>query len=161
MDLFGTVVYGGAMETKLFLSDRVEAIHSFEMKNLSADLNEIQREMASWEKPWRKESLEHYSTLGWSFLAEEDGEVLGYVLGQPILFFNNWTQTLWIEHLGFKTPEVGHELVDVAIRWARTKHLQKVIINSASDKSSFVMESFKGFKEGSFLHLSTTKLSED
>ena len=148
------------METKLFLNNQVEAVHTFEMENLSSDLSEVQQEMLSWEKPWRKESLEHYAGIGWSFVALESGEIQGYILGQPFLFFNNWTQTLWIEHLNFKTTEVGRELVDVAIRWAKTKHLQKVIMNSASDKSSFVVESFSEFKEGGYLHLSTTKLNE-
>ena len=149
------------METKLFLEDHVEAVHSFEREQLPSDLSPIQAEMKSWETPWRKESLEHYSKLGWSFVALKDGEVCGYILGQPILFFNNWTQTLWVEHLSFQEEEVGFQLMDVAIRWAKTKHLQKVIVNSQTKNLSFIEEKFSGFKENSYLHLSTTKIQED
>ncbi len=149
------------MEIKLFLEEHVEAVFEFEMNQLPSELSEIHREMKSWENPWRKESLEHYSKLGWSFVAEEQGQIKGYILGQPVLFFNNWTQTLWIEHISFNNESVGHQLVDTTIRWSKTKHLQKVILNANSDRSAFVQETFPGFKQNGYLHLSTTKLTED
>ena len=154
------MVYEIGMETKLFLSDHVDRVYQFERERLSGELSEIEREMNSWQQPWRRESLEHYSQLGWSFISWRDEQVQGYLLAQPILFFNNWTQTLWIEHLSFSHDEVGQELVDVAVRWAKTKHLQKVIFNSQSESASFVSENFEKFKPGQYLHMSTTKLQE-
>lgn len=149
------------METKLFLSENVEAIHSFEMKRLPVDLSPIEAEMLSWQEPWRKESLEHYAKLGWSFICVKDSEILGYILGQPFLFFNNWTQSLWIESLCFVNQDVGFELMDVAIRWAKTKHLQKVLVNKKSKQIEFIQSTWPTFKENSYLHLSTTKLQEE
>lgn len=149
------------MEIKLFLEEHVQAVFEYEMGALPTDLNEIQREMKSWENPWRVESLRHYSQLGWSFIAQDEEGLKGYVLGQPVLFFNNWTQTLWIEHMGFKDTDIGFQLMDTAVRWAKTKHLQKVIFNSDSDKASFLQESFPKFQTKGYLHLSTTKLAED
>ncbi len=149
------------MDTKLFLSEHIDAVYEFEKSHLPSGMSELEIEMQSREKPWRRESLSHYSGLGWSFVAEKNGKILGYLLGQPILFFNNWTQTLWVEHLSFIVPEVGQELMDSTIRWAKSKHLQKVVMNSGSHNSSFVMETFAGFKESQYLHLSTTKIAED
>ena len=149
------------MNTRLFLSNDVDAIHGFSMGQLDENLSPVEAEMHSWQQPWRKESLEHYAQLGWSFVAQEGDEVLGYILGQPILFFNNWTQTLWIESLAFVNDSVGFELMDVAIRWSKTKHLQKVLMNTDCPSLSFVEKNFPGFKQKNYLHISTTKMSED
>ena len=149
------------MEIKLFLDDHVEAVFSYELNRLPSDLSEIQREMKSWENPWRKESLQHYSKLGWSFIAFEGDEILGYILGQPVLFFNNWTQTLWVEAMSFQDKEVGFQLLDTVVRWSKSKHLQKVIYNKKCSHAGFAKESFPKFQDGDYLHLSTTKLTED
>lgn len=144
----------------MFLEEHVDAVYDYEKTQLPMDMGDIQKEMVSWDKPWRKESLEHYSKLGWSFIAFEGDRIVGYVLGQTVLFFNNWTQTLWMEHLSFQNEEVGFQLADTIVRWAKTKHLQKVIVNRDSDRAAFVAESFPKFQEGGFFHLSTTKLHE-
>ncbi len=146
----------------MFLPDYVDAVFGFEKNRLGSALGEIQFEMKSWDQPWRKESLDHYSQLGWSFVAvDNDNKVRGYILGQPILFFNNWTQTLWIEHLAYESEDLGQQLIDTIVRWAKTKHLQKVLVNSDSSSASFVQESFPKFKGKNYLHLSTTKLAEE
>lgn len=150
------------MEVKLFLPDHVEAVFEFEKNRLEEGLSDVQAEMKSWDQPWRKESLQHYSQLGWSFvLIDPSSKVQGYILGQPILFFNNWTQTLWVEHLSFEDSDFGYQLMDTVVRWAKTKHLQKVLLNLDSDQSGFVKESFPAFNSKGYLHLSTTKLAED
>ncbi len=145
----------------MFLPAHVDSIFSYEKKKLEADLSELQIEMKAWDQPWRKESLDHYSNLGWSFVAVDDNnEILGYTLGQPFLFFNNWTQSLWIEHMSFENEDVGHQLVDTVIRWAKTKHLQKVLVNSDCEAADFAQSTFTGFKDKGYLHLSTTKMEE-
>ena len=142
------------------LEEHVEKILNFEKDKSSFSDNPMKFEMHSWDQSWRKESLEHYSQLGWSFIAEENGELLGYVLAQPILFFNNWTQTLWVEHLSATSDTVGHTLMDVLIRWSKSKHLQKVLLNGQKQWHSPVLEGFTDFEEGCFFHKSTTKLVE-
>ncbi len=154
--------YYRGMEVKLFLPEHVEPVFSFEKNRLDSDLGDIQVEMHSWDQPWRKESLEHYSSLGWSFVAlDSNNKIQGYSLGQPILFFNSWTQTLWVEHLSFADNAIGFQLLDTLVRWSKTKHLQKVLFNSKSAQAPFVQESMSGFAENGYLHLSTTKIQED
>ena len=138
----------------------MDTVWSFEWARLDQSLSPLHREMESWDQPWRKESLIHYSSLGWSFVAINNDEIVGYLLGQPILFLNNWTQTLWVEHLTFDEAKVGEQLLDTTIRWARTKHLQKVLMNGKSSKAGFAKEAFSGFNEANYFHLSTTKLQE-
>ena len=149
------------MNCQLFLESHVPAVFDYEKNQLGSDLSEIQAEMKSWDQSWRKESLDHYSKLGWSFVAQEGETIRGYVLAQPILYFNNWTQTLWVEYLKADDPKTAHELMDVVIRWSKSKHLQKVILNGEQSWSSEILESWQAFKKGSFYHLSTTKLTED
>ena len=149
------------MEIKLFLNTHIEPVIQYEMSKFPSDWNDIQKEMESWQHPWRKESLQHYCDLGWSFVAEENDVLKGYILGQPLLFFNNWTQSLWVEDLSFDNEEIGFQLMDTAIKWSKTKHLQKVIFNTKSSKTGFVKESFPKFNDQSYLHLSTTKLEEN
>ena len=149
------------MEVKILTSDFCDSIITFEKERLSATgLSEIQIEMKSWDYPWRGESLDHYANLGWSFIAQDENKILGYVLGQPLLFFNNWTQTLWLEYSSYLNDEVGETLLDTAVRWAKSKHFQKVILNPQGNDVEFAKKKFPKFNEGQFLHLSTTKLSE-
>lgn len=148
------------METKIFLEDQIDLVRDYELGKIS-DLNPMEKEMRSWDSPWRNESLAHYSGLGWSFVGVQDQKVVGYILSQPILFFNNWTQTLWVEHMGYDSKEIGRELLDISIRWAKSKHLQKVVLNSKIENIQWTLEEFQGFKEGGYFHLSTTKLSEE
>lgn len=86
----------------------------------------IEKEMQTWHAVWRQEALEHYARLGWSFIFRTNGKVEGYVLTQPILFFKGWTQALWVEHISATTEELTAALFDIAYRWARDKHFQKV-----------------------------------
>lgn len=160
IDVSERLVYVLRMDAKIFLEDQVEFVRNYEIQKLS-NLNPMEIEMRSWDSPWRNESLRFYSGLGWSFVGVTDDKVVGYILSQPILFFNNWTQTLWIEHLSFDNREVGRELLDITIRWAKSKHLQKVVLNSKIENIEWTLDEFKGFKQGDYFHLSTTKLNED
>jgi predicted N-acetyltransferase YhbS len=149
------------MEVKLLLSSDMEAITDYEKSSMPSHLSPIEIEMNSWDTSWRRESLEHYTNLGWSFVAIENEHVVGYILAQPLLFLNKWTQSLWIEDINYDNEEIGYNLMDVTIRWAKTKHLQKIITNNNSLKILKIQNKFDGFKEQNFSHLSTTKMSED
>ena len=148
------------MESKLLQSNHIPDILEFEKTAQLEPRGSVQFEMYSWDQPWRKESLSHYAQLGWSFIAVEDQEICGYVLAQPFLFFNNWTQVLWVEHLSSSAIETSYELMDVVIRWAKTKHLQKVLLNGQKNWNQEVLDRFQKFNKGEFFHLSTTKLNE-
>jgi hypothetical protein len=81
----------------------------------------------SWTARWRKEALEYYLKLGWSFLARDDQQLVGYFLAQPLLFITGETQMSWVEHLQYSSLQARDELCALAYKLARDKHLQKVI----------------------------------
>ena len=85
-----------------------------------------------WTAPWRTESLQHYLKLGWSMFKRnpDTGELLGYVLAQPILFMRTQTQSVWIEYVDALTPAIKTELVDTIIRVSREKHMQRVLFEA-------------------------------
>lgn len=94
--------------------------------------DEAERTIAVWNSKFRVEALNHYIPLGWSFLArdEEDGELMGYFIAQPLLFLNGHTQSLWVEHLQHSSLQARDELCDLAYRLGREKHLQRVYFPS-------------------------------
>lgn len=107
----------------------LEEIIEFERKRLhDSGSEEMERNFEEWNSRWRRESLEHYLKLGWSFLARnpESNELLGYFIAQPLLFWENQTQSLWVEHLQFITLQARDELCEVAYRMSRDKHFQRV-----------------------------------
>jgi hypothetical protein len=113
----------------------LEEVYAYAHQRLVAsEPNEEDRMFKSWSVKWRKEALEHYLKLGWSFIArdEQTKQTVGYFLAQPFLFFRGQTQTLWVEHVDGDTKAITDELVDVAVRVAREKHLQRVLFADAS-----------------------------
>jgi hypothetical protein len=112
---------------------QIDEILEFEKKKLEESIaDEMDRQLHSWNARWRRESLEHYIPMGWSFVAREENKapLLGYLLAQPLIFFDGQTQTLWIEHLQFQDVGVRDALCEVAVKLAREKHLQKVLFNN-------------------------------
>ncbi len=103
----------------------LEAVISFEKDLLIQNIeDEMEREFSSWEAPWRMEALEHYLPLGWSFALwegeEAESPLMGYFLGQPLLFFKGLTQSLWVEHMQARTPDIKNELIDIAYKVRRS-----------------------------------------
>ncbi len=117
MSLFLHVLQPNELEEILALENRL-------LKDRIQD--EMDRELFSWNARWRREALEHYLPLGWSFCVREDSELLGYFLGQAFLFLDGQTQSLWIEHLQFTNLQSRDTLVELAIKMGKEKHLQKV-----------------------------------
>ncbi len=107
-------------------------IDAFERKLLSQQPgDEFEKEMTTWKARWRKEALAHYLQLGWSFgIWNAEGVLIGYSLGQPLLFFQGFTQALWVDHITAETPEVFEKLIEISYRWARDKHLQRVLFSA-------------------------------
>lgn len=116
--------------------DEVFNYASARLAQQEPDPNE--RTLKSWSMKWRREALEHYLKIGWSFIAREaenaggDPKVVGFFLGQPFLFFRGQTQTLWVEHIEADNETVKAALIEVAVKIAREKHLQRVLFSEAS-----------------------------
>ena len=139
--------------------DDVESIYAFELGQTSKSTDdEFETMMAVWSSPFRKESLEHYFKLGWSFIAfDTKKEVVGFFLGQPLLFFDQQTQSLWIEHVSAVNASISTELVDIAYRLAREKHFQRVLLSEKIQQLN-LQKAFPFQKwERSIQYLKTTK----
>ena len=118
----------------------LEEVFQFASARLAAAIpDENDRMFASWTVAWRREALEHYLKLGWSFIVRDESDrdesgkpkPVGFFLGQPFLFFRGQTQTLWIEHIEAVNDSVQTQLVEVAVKVAREKHLQRAIFADA------------------------------
>jgi hypothetical protein len=120
----------------------LDEILDFENKKLQEQIpDEMERTLASWNVRWRKEALEHYLKLGWSFLAREqdkpssfsdEGLLVGYFIAQPLLFLDGQTQSLWVEHLQYGSLQARDELCELAYKLSREKHFQKVFFPSVA-----------------------------
>lgn len=116
----------------------VEAVFKFEsILKFGAEVESIESKMLIWDSSYRIEALEHYFKLGWSFIAQnQKKEIVGFFLGQPFLFMDKQTQTLWIEYVSAINDEVKTELIDIAYRLSREKHFQRVLLSSDFEKES-------------------------
>ncbi len=114
----------------------IDEVLAYEQSKLSKS-NSPEDMVLSWNAPWRKESLEHYVPKGWCFaVRDQNQKLVAYFLAQPLLFYNGMTQTLWVEHLSYDNSSVLAPLVDLARKYARDKHLQKVVLRAESDLTS-------------------------
>jgi len=120
----------------------VPELLEFEDKKLIDTISdEDERTFAKWNSKWRQESLEHYSGLGWSFLARNkeipsqhssEGLLVGYFTAQPLLFLDGQTQSLWIEHISYSSLQARDQLSELAYKLSREKHFQRVFFPNAS-----------------------------
>lgn len=110
--------------------DDVEQVHQFEIEmQFPQDPDSFENKMQVWDSSYRKEALEHYFKLGWSFVAfDSQNKLAGFFLGQPLLFLDKQTQTLWIEYVSAVNISVKTELIDIAYRLSREKHFQRVLL---------------------------------
>lgn len=106
--------------------------------------DEIERAIASWSSKSREEALNHYISLGWSFLArdEDSNKIMGYFIAQPLLFFEGQTQSLWVEHIQYCSLQARDELCELAYKLGREKHLQRVYFPNDPG----ILNSIKSFK---------------
>lgn len=142
-------------EIKIMTLDNLEETLQFEMQRLEGEA--MEKEFASWNAPWRREALAHYLPQGWSFIKKIDGQVAGYVMCQPVLFFQGWTQTLWVEHVSAVDSKIGLEMLEIAYRWAKDKHLQKIFFKQELE---FVQQIDFGPKNvaGALISMNTTRI---
>ncbi len=113
---------------KVLQMNDLESVMSFEDSIMSKLIpDEMERMIAHWSSKTRKEALEHYLNLGWSFAATNNqDQILGYFIAQPLLFFEGQTQNLWVEHVRAENEEIHFQLCEIAYKLGREKHLQRV-----------------------------------
>jgi hypothetical protein len=146
---------------RIIQTDDLEQILNFEQKKLKESIpDEMERMFAQWNSRARQEAMEHYISMGWSFLAlDENQELAGYFLAQPLLFVDGQTQSLWVEHIQYASLQARDELCDLAYRLSREKHFQRVYFPQASG----VQNSISAFKPETWhpaaLQVKTTKVS--
>ena len=118
------------LECKILQPDDRESIIELEKRRLTKgdESDPMEVEMATWHAPWRKESLDHYLPLGWSYGLWRDSLLQAYFLGQPQLFLRGLTQSLWLEHLSFSCDDEAKQLLDIAYRLCREKHFQTLLV---------------------------------
>lgn len=148
----------------------LDEIIEFEKVKLKETISdEMERELHSWNSRWRKESLDHYLPMGWSFLARDssqqsevssEGLLVGYFIAQPLLFFDGQTQSLWVEHMQYGTLQARDELCELAYKLSREKHFQKVFF----PENQSVRNAIKSFHpenwDPQILSVQTTKASK-
>lgn len=124
----------------LDLSNKTE-IRNFELARLEVAISDpMEREMFSWNAPWREESLNHYLATGWAMAlwsSDLKQKLLGYFLGQTLLYYQGLTQALWIEYIGAVDQATHNEVLDLAVKCAKDKHLQSVFYNSSNGIQEF------------------------
>lgn len=159
-----------ALVSRIMQLSDLEEVIAFEKQKLQETINdEMDRELFSWNAKWRKEALEHYLPMGWSFLIRDqgttspfssEGQLVGYFLGQPLLFFEGQTQSLWVEHIQYLSLQARDELCEIAYKLSREKHFQKVFF----PESQSILNAVKNFKAENWdpqvLVARTTKVSK-
>ncbi len=127
------------LEIRILLPTDQETVAKFARERLELTAGDrMEVEMNSWIARWRPESLAYYLPQGWSFGAFQGAKMVGFILGQPLIFFRGLTQTLWIEDLIFTEPDVGLQLLEVAYKWSKDKHLQCVLVESSAARVQLV-----------------------
>jgi hypothetical protein len=122
-------------DCKLVQPEDVDSLLAFEEARYAEMYPDFEERMFhSWSSRSRKESLEHYSKLGWSFkvVSTESNKIQGFILAQPLLFVAGNTQSLWVEHLSTVSMEVRDLLTEVIYKLSREKHLQGVYFPNRS-----------------------------
>lgn len=136
-----------SLDIQLIQPSEISLLQEFEQKKLAEFIpDEDERRLQSWHARWRQESLEHYLNLGWSFAVKDEGELMGYFLAQPLLFFDGFTQAIWVEHLQFKSFQARDMLCEFLYKMAREKHLQKVYFPKETNYQGSLMSALSSFK---------------
>lgn len=118
-------------DIRILMASDVDAISAFENEILAqVHSDPMEQMMAVWNSKFRPEALNHYLPLGWSFgiFERESKTLMGYFIGQPLLFFDGCTQTLWVEHVQAKSSAHQQLLLETAVKISREKHFQRVIL---------------------------------
>lgn len=62
-----------------------------------------------------KSSFEHYSEQGLSFIAKENGQIVGFVFAQVVEHMSNLPKAVWVENIGvhpsYRRRGIGYQLL--------------------------------------------------
>jgi hypothetical protein len=131
-----------ALQFQVLAPQDIDEVYAYSEKRLRIEVpDDTERTFRSWAAKWRKEALEHYLKLGWSFIARDNSQAVGFFLGQPLLFFRGQTQTVWIEHIEARDDQVRASLIEIAVKVAREKHMQRVLF---AEPDTLLNQSFGG-----------------
>ena len=122
------------------LNDVEFVLNYIKKSSFLKNLDQMDAMMKLWDSSYRQESLEHYFKLGWSFVALQNGQLKGFFLGQPILFFMTKTQTLWVECILADDLKIQSELTDIAVKLSKDKHFQNVILPEEVENASYIVK---------------------
>jgi len=85
------------------------------------------------ERAWRKvtpKRFDFYLRTGSSFVAEQDSEVVGYVVSQTINFMHGIDRLLWIEYIvvksNFRRQGIGLALMNKLIDYAKRSDINRI-----------------------------------
>ncbi len=125
---------------RIMQTQDLEQILEFETNKMQeAFPDEMERMFAQWNSRARKEAMEHYIPMGWSFIAfDDEKKIVGYFLAQPLLFLDGQTQSLWVEHIQHVSLQARDELCDLAYKLSREKHFQRVYFPNVNGVSNSV-----------------------
>ncbi|MDQ3779356.1 MAG: GNAT family N-acetyltransferase [Chloroflexota bacterium] len=91
---------------------------------------------------WREMSsatFAAYAASGCSYLAEVEGQLVGYLLAQPISYQDGSPLTIWVDaiavHPSYQRQQIGTALYHVLGAWARTAGVKAILtrINTANE----------------------------
>ncbi len=112
----------------------IDLVQSF----IESELGEPEDIFLLWKSPFREESLKMYLEAQWCFGCFKGESLVGVILQQPLLFWNGLTQVLWVEDLKASSLDVEEQLLDIAYRTSREKHLQAVAFSEAREWDSLL-----------------------
>jgi aminoglycoside 6'-N-acetyltransferase I len=121
-----------AQITKLKEEDRghVRALELFIMKEyLQAVLNrkweELSQEFIDQLGASSKDSFDLYLKSGLSFVAKEDGQIVGFVFAQMVQHTSNIAKSVWLENIGvhpsYRRRGIGYHLLKRAAQEGKKK----------------------------------------
>lgn len=140
------------------LEDADDVLNFETKRHHNSEISEIENQINIWNSHYRKEALEHYFKTGWSFVAvNQQQEIVGFFMGQALLFLDKQTQSLWVEYVSAVNESIFTELVDIAYRLSREKHFQRVLFSEQIKETAMTKDfPFQNWDRTSVL-LKTTK----
>lgn len=117
-------------EYRVLASDELEEVYAFSKNRWLANPKSQENLFHEWSASWRREFLEHYLKIGWSIARRDpvSGRLLGYILAQPVVFFRQHMQTVWIEYVEAESPKQVAELIEAIYKVCREKNMQRLFV---------------------------------
>ncbi len=121
------------MEIRLLRIKDIEKVRELELSCIKEYFAEtLENRWEDLPKDWKdnlgassRNHLKAYLDSGLSFVAEEDGEIIGFIFAQMLHHICDEENLLWIENMGvhpyFRRNEIGYRLLRECVRSGREK----------------------------------------